>query len=193
MPVVGDEKEASGVGGRHQRQEISQILGRAALPQHDMHSGSQLLSRLIYGGALVIRADAGSDVGRQIPPREAGRVPVHRPALRQCQLGHHLCISQEDAGIVHHLRQAQDPILLHERSEILCPQACSSRLQIGGRNAGGQHDIDIEGHIFRRVQNIAYAFGPPDIGQLMGVGHHGSGAPGNHRPGILRNADHAAL
>jgi hypothetical protein len=64
--VVGDEADPVGVARRHERQQRVEVARHRALAHHEEGAGGELLAPLGEAGALVVRADAGGEVGLQV-------------------------------------------------------------------------------------------------------------------------------
>ncbi len=110
MPIVGREREAFGVRGGDEREQVVEILRRRALADPDVHAAAHLLVRLGAGEALVIRAHARADVRVQVEARKQRRMAVDENAARArvFDLRAHGRVAHEKAGHVHHLREAED-------------------------------------------------------------------------------------
>jgi len=135
LAVVGAPADAAAILRRDQWQQRAQVLGVGRLADEDDHALLQLLARLVNGGALVVAADASGNVGVQVAPAQAGAVPVQdAPAVRR-DLAQHARIGEDDAGIVHHLSQAQHPGMVAQRRQVGGVEGCARRLHVRGRDA----------------------------------------------------------
>ena len=181
MLVVGAEHAAVVVPGRQQGQQGVQVPGRGALPDHDELPQLELQHRILQIGALVVRVDAGGHIGAEIRLPEAGGVAVN---LLVVGLGRHDLLQRhriggDDAGVIHHLRQAVDPGMVVERVDGPVIQRCAGLVHGRGGDAGGQHEAHVDGQALGGLQHIVDAVGAHDVGDLMGIGDDRGGAVGS--------------
>ena len=143
--VVGNEEEA---GGRLRRDQGGQgrdvLLGRS-FADHDRHAEPQLFPGLLDPRALVVRADSRRDVRRQVLAGDERGVAVDPPAVPGADFPEDLRVPREDTGHVHHLRDAQDTRPAKGLPDSGGRDSAAGRLETGGRNAGGGHEVDVEG------------------------------------------------
>ena len=113
---------------------LRSLRGRS-LAQHDVHALGQLLEGLRGRRALVVGADARGDVGRERAAREPRRVAVDALArvAEEGDLVEELLVLVEDAGVVHHLAQAEDPRLAEEGMHVRGVEGRPRRVEVGGR------------------------------------------------------------
>ena len=171
MPVVRADEEARGRARPDGPDEVPQVAGGGPLPQHDVHALGQLFEGLGYARALVVRADAGGDVGRELAARKPGSVAVDRlgDVSEQGDLVEELLVLVKDAGVVHHFAEAEDPRLSEEGMHVGGVEGRPCRVEIGGRHAGGHHEVHVDGQAFARGEHVAHALVAEDVGYLVGV------------------------
>jgi len=69
-----------------------------SLADKDVHAQAQLLARFVQVRALVVRVDAGGDIGIQILAGQSGRMAVYRPAGGRIELGQDLGTRKRTPG-----------------------------------------------------------------------------------------------
>ncbi len=193
VPVVGAERAVGRVLRRDQRQQRLEVAGRGPLADEEVHPAAQLLPRLLELGGLVIRADARRRVGVERRPRQPRRMPVHRPVAGGLDLGQHLGHAQKDAGVVHHLGQADDARVFEKQPQIGRLQLRTRGLHVGGRHTGRGHDEDPQRQPLAGVEHVADAGDAQHVGDLVGIGDDGGGAARHDGPGELGHGHHARL
>ena len=62
-----------------------------------------------------------------------------------------------------------------------------------GRHTGGQHEPYVHRQLLRGLEHVLDAVGAHDVGDLMGVRHHGGGAVGQHGLHEFLGGDQGAL
>ena len=195
MLVIGAEHTPAVIFLRQQGQQRLQVPGGGALPDHNELTPAQLFQGVLHIRALVVGVDAGGNIGIEVIAPEARRVAVDLlvMGLRGHDLRYGGPVRRDDAGEIHHLRQALNPGMLKEAVDIPVVQIGAALVHGGRGNTGGDHKTHIHRKILRSGQHIINAVGAHDVGDLMGIGNHRGGAVGNHRPGKLRRADQAGL
>ena len=175
VPVVGADEEARGRARLDGADEVLEVARRRSFPQHDVHALGQLLEGLGHARAFVVRADAGRDVGRELAAGKPGRVAVDRlgDVAEEGDLVEELLVLVEDAGVVHHLAQAEDPRLAEEGMHVRGVEGRPRRVEVGGGHAGGHHEVDVDGQALARGEHVAHALVAEDVGYLVGVGYDG--------------------
>ncbi len=103
---------------------------------------------------------------------------IHRPPGEKGELGQESWISGHQAGKIHHLSQPQNPGVAPVVLQITGFQTGAGGLKGRSRHAGGQHEEKIYRQAGTGVQEIIQARSAPDVGDLMGVGHHGGRSQG---------------
>ena len=126
VAVVRHQQAALRIRLVKERQQLAQVTRRRALADHHPLPLADALARLLKGRALVVVAHACGDVAVERLAGEQRRVPVDDAPqpLRIGQLGHHLRVAREHAGVVHHLRQPQ-----HARMDVHGPQLRRAQLR----------------------------------------------------------------
>ena len=109
VAVIGDQHGAPQTGGSHRGQQVRQVLGQAAFPQHQVKTQGQLFPGLSQLGAFVVGADPGQPVGIKSPAGQERRMAVHRPLGEQGELLEESGLTADYPGKIHDLGQAQDP------------------------------------------------------------------------------------
>ena len=193
--VVGGEHAAVGVLLGEQGHQGLQVLGGGALADHDKLSLAQLLQGILKGVALMVGIHPGGDVRVQGVAAQAGRMAVD---LLVMGLGDHDLldggtVAMDNAGVVHHFRQAQHPGMVEVGVDVPPAQLLAVLLKGHGRHAGGQHEMHIQGKAVGGGDHVVDAAHAADVGDLMGIGDDGGGAVGNHRPGKGRGRHQGAL
>ncbi len=84
-------------------------------------------------------------------------------------LGQHLRISVNDAGVIHHFGQRHNAVMAHQMEHVGGIDACARGFHVCCRHTGRQRQIDIHGLVFAAFQHIANAWEPHDIGDLMRI------------------------
>ncbi len=173
VAVVRREREALGVRGRHEREEVVEVLRGRALADPDVHPEADLLVRLGAREALVVRADAGADVRVQVEAGEERRVPVDRnaPAARVLHLRDDAGVAEEETRDVHHLGEPEHLRQVVERREVLRRERGARRLEVRRRDARREHDEDVHGKRRRRREEVANPRHAPHVRDLVRVRH----------------------
>ena len=193
--VVAAEHAPLRILRRQQRQQGLQIVGGGALPNHDELPPFQLGDGV--GGiiALVVRVDAGGDIGVEVVAQQAGGMAVN---LLVVGLGGHDLLNDhgvraDHAGIVHHLRQPLHPWVVVEGINGAVIQHRAALVHGRGGNAGRQHKPHVHRQPLGSLQHVLHAVGTHDIGNLVGVRHNGGGAVGQNCLHKLFGGNHGAL
>src|SRR5438270_4490703 len=108
-------------------------------------------------------------------------------------LGQLALVTEKDARIIHQLRHAGDAIVGHHEREIVGGETGASRFQMRRRDARGQHDKKIDRQILARFEHVADAIHAPDVGVLVRIDDHGTGAMRHNRARKFRDRDHRAF
>ncbi len=155
-----------------------QVPGGRAFPHLDGHAAAKFFQRLLEGSAFVIARNPQEAVSGQFLAGEARGVAVDGLSSEEAELLQLVRISGEDCGAVHYLSQAQHPGMVEELGHLLGRKGRAVVFKPGGGHAGGQHEVDVEWEALRLLQEIGDPLGPQHIGDFMGVGNEGGGAPG---------------
>ena len=185
VAVIGDQHNAAQAGGSHRGQQVLQVFGQAAFPQHQVETETQLFPGLVELGAFVVGADPGQPIGRERLAGQQRRVAVHRAPGEEGQLSEQAGLAAHHPRKIHDLGQAQDPGAPAVRSQEVRVEHGPSGLQGGGGDAGGQHEKEIEGQPPAGGQQVVQARRAPDVGDFMGVRHHRGGSQRQQGPGQL--------
>ena len=171
VAVVRREREALGVRGRDEREEVVEVLRGRPLADPDVHPAAHLLVRLGAREALVVRADAGADVGVQVEPGEERRVAVDRdaPPAGVLHLRDDGGVAEEEARDVHDLGEPEHVRQAVERREVLRGERGARRLEVRRRDARRKHDEDVDREVRRRRQKAADAGDAPHVRDLVRV------------------------
>ena len=193
--VVAAEHAPLGVFVAQQGHQRLQVLGGGTLPDHDELAPLQLGDGVVQVVAFVVGVDAGGDVGVEIVAHQVRRVAVDLlvVGLGGHDLLHRLVVPGDDAHEVHHLRQTLDPGVVVEGVQAAVVQNGAGFVQRRGRHAGGQHEPHVHRQVLRGLEHVFDAVGAHDVGDLVGVRHHGGGAVGQHRLYELLGTDQGAL
>src|SRR5690606_769523 len=177
MAVVGNQQALADVKPVHRRQQVKEVLGGGAFPQHQVHAEAQALPAFLGAGALVIGSDAGQPVGGQLFAGETGGMAVDDLPVPTglFDLGPDAGNPVQNPGHIHQFSQAQDPGVGEKGSQVFCFQPGPVVFQVGGRHTGGQGEKDVKGQVFRGLQKIPDAFRTPDVGQFVGIRNDGGG------------------
>ena len=193
--VVGAEHAPLGILVAQQGEQRIQVPGGGALPDHDELAPFQLGDGIVQVMALMVGVDAGGDVGVEVVAHQIGGVAVDflMMGLGRHDLLHTLLVSGNGAYKVHHLRQALDPGMVIEGVNCPVVQHGTGLVQRGGRHTGGQHEPHIHRQTLGGLEHVLNAVGAHDVGDLVGVRHHGGGAVGQHGPDKLLGGHQGAL
>ncbi|KAF5043080.1 hypothetical protein DSECCO2_505950 [anaerobic digester metagenome] len=113
--------------------------------------------------------------------------------LEEVHLRPEVLVAGEDTGDVHHLGKPDDALPPPEPGEVGCGKHGAAHIEGGCRDAGGEHDQDIE----RCPRSLGkHVFDPrrsADVRYLVGIGDHRRCAVGKDEPGILRRREERTL
>ena len=189
MLVVGAEHTTAEIFlGFDEGHQSLQIPGGGALPDHDELTQFQFFHGVVNVRALVVGVDAGGDVGVQVGAGKTGGVTVNLLVvrLRRDDLGDGGGIGGDDAGEIHHFRKTQNPGVVKEAVDVPVVQIRAAFIQRRRRDAGGNHEVRVQGQPFRGAEHVVDAVGSHDIGDFVGIGDDGGGAVGDDGPGKFR-------
>ncbi len=96
-----------------------------------------------------------------------------------------LRVLSQHTRVVHHLRQAQYPIILQEFFDVRGREEGSSRFQGGGWNAGRSHEEIVQGQIFTGIDESLDPWQAKDVGNLMGIENDRRGPMGQGQTRIF--------
>ena len=113
--------------------------------------------------------NARRNVGVQILARQQRTMAVLVPPFEQPQLVHHLRVTMDHAGIVHHLGQTNAGRMIHHFRNVICQQFGPGSFHMGRWNAGRQLNANIHQAVFAGGLEIANAIQSDHIGNFMGV------------------------
>ena len=170
-----------------------EIAFGAALADEQVHSEAQLLPRFVQLRALVIGANAGERVGVQVFPAQAGRMAVDHFAAARFDLRQLALHSQKNAGIIHQLGDAGDPIVRDHQAQIVRGEARARRFQMRRRHAGRQHDEKIDRQILARLEHVTDPIHPENVRVFVRIDDHRSGAMRHDRARELGDRHHRAF
>ena len=152
-----------------------------------------LLERLLEGGRLVVRSDAGGQVGIQRVSADARRVAVDVTGAASADLAERRGVAGDDGREVHHLRHAQGSLSPQDLLDLLEAERPPRRLESARRHARGRHDEHVQGDALGRVEEPVHTPASDDVGQLVRVGDDGRRARGEHDLGEALERQHRGL
>ena len=134
VAIVGAERDQGRPELLHERDERLQVPRHRRLADQEPDARAKPFAALLECERLVVRADPGCGVRVQLLAVDAGRVAVDvlgavEPELRQLAL-----VAGDDAGEVHHLREAEHPPPAQERLEVAVVEGAPRRLERRGRH-----------------------------------------------------------
>ena len=144
---------------------------------------------------IIRRAACGIGMKRR-PQIGAGVMAANCFARAGCgrHLGQHLCIAVDHTGKIHHLPKPDDPGPLHRLCHILGADLIAGGLQTGRRWRAAWHlGEDIHRLHQPLVMHQLHPGQAHNIGDLMRVGEHRSGAMRDHRAGKFRWGQHTTF
>ncbi|MBA7668362.1 hypothetical protein ES703_76472 [subsurface metagenome] len=193
MAVVNHEEAplVSLIG--NQGQQGFQVLLRGTLPDHEVHAPSQLFFSLGQSDRLMVGTDAGADISIQVFTGNTRSMSVNHFAPRRLYFTQHRGVARENAGIVHHLAQADAFFKSQNSPYILGAQAGPRSLQVGRRYAGRRHQKQVERQTPGAVQHVLYTLQAAHIGNFVQVGDNARSAVRHHRPRVLADIQHGAF
>ena len=137
VAVVGAERDPVRPVLAHERQQRLQVARHRRLADEEPDARAQALAPLLDRQHLVVRADARGGVRLQRLAEHAGRVPVDVLRSLERELRQLGVVTGDDAGEVHHLREAEHALAAHERLEVAELERPPRRLEGRGRDARG--------------------------------------------------------
>jgi hypothetical protein len=173
LSVVRAERDAPLRGGIQHRQERGKVAGPGGLAHEEEEAAAELLSGLVRGGRLVVRARPAGDVRIELFPSYAGCVAVHGVAVEGGDLVEHGRVPVDDAGEVHDLGEPQHPGMAEELTELGRVQRGAGGSHRRGRHAGAGHDEDRQGKPLARGEHVADPLDAVDVRDLVGIRDHG--------------------
>ena len=182
MEIVGHQRKVAVVPRVHQGDELLEIFGLGPLADHDVHPQPELFPGLLPPGAFMIRADAGGDIGVEVPAGEERGVAVADAAGKGVQFIQDRIAPGKDPGVVHHLGEPQDPPFPPKGFQVCGGKRGPRGLEPGRGNAGGEQKIDIDGKTRTRLQHEPDAVIPQDVGDLVGIRHDRRRSPREDGP-----------
>ena len=143
----------------------------------------------------MVGVDAGGDVGVQVCAGKTGGVTVNLLVmrLRRDDLGDGGGIGGDNAGEIHHFRKTQNPGVVKEAVDVPVVQIRAAFIQRRRRDAGGNHEVRVQGQPFRGAEHVVDAVGSHDVGDFVGIGDDGGGAVGDDGPGKFRRGHQTGL
>ena len=193
MSVIGHEEASRQIVARHGRQKVAQVLRDRALSYHYVHAQSELFDDLSDGSALVVGRHARRDVGVQILTAQPRSVSVYALVRGHRDLIEQPFVLEENAGVVHHLAEAQNPLLSQEGVQVETSQIGAAGLELSRGDTRGQHHVDVHRAVLRRVEDVVDSLESVHVRDLMRIAYDRSRAPRHHRSRELLNRDHRAL
>jgi hypothetical protein len=111
------------------------------------------------------------------------------PPWKASELGHDARIGGEDAGVVHHLGEADDLPVPAELQEVGDLQRRAAGLVRRGGDAGREVDAQIHDHALGVFEEVADAVGAQHVGDLVRIADRGGDALGQHAAVELERGD----
>jgi len=183
MEVIGDEA-ALGQGPRvDEGQQGGEVLRLGPLADHDVHPQAELFPGLAKDSAFVIGTEPCRNIGAQVPAGEQWGMAVPGPVVKGRDLFQDGGVGEDNAGVVHHLRQPQNPRMVLEGEQVGRGERGPRCLQVGRGDAGWEHEVKIDGQPLGGVEDKTDAPCAQDVGQLVGIGDDGRCSVGQDRPG----------
>ncbi len=106
-------------------------------------------------------------------------------APRELQLDELRLVTGDHAGVVHHLREAEHAPAPEQALQIAGLERAARRLELGGRNRGRGHEVEVEREVLARVEQPVDAVGAEHVRELVGVGDDRDGPERQHQAGEL--------
>ena len=103
----------------------------------------------------------------------------------------HPRIAGQDAGIVHHLAQAQYAFIPREAGQVGGEQRGAGRIEVRRGHAGGYHHVDVERNAVGSAEHPVDAVVAEDVGYLVGIGDDRRGAARGDHPGVFDRGQEA--
>ena len=117
-----------------ERDERVQVARHRGLADQEPDGGAQPLAALLERERLVVGADPGGGVRVQLLADDAGCMPVDVLRAMEAQLRQLALVAGDDAGEVHHLREAEHAPPAQERLEVAVVEGAPRRLERRGRH-----------------------------------------------------------
>ena len=171
LAVVGAERTALGPEVAHERQQVAQVARVRRLAQQHPCALAALLQRLGQRGRLVVGRDARGEVGIQLRPVDARRVPVDALALCQRDLRELGRRARDHRREVHHLGQAQHAVARQDPGQVGERERRARRLERTRRHACGSEREHVHRQPVAGVEEPVDAVGAERIGELVRVAH----------------------
>ena len=145
MLVVAAEHAAVGMRV-DQAGERVEVAGGGPLADQDLQAERDFFERLVECHAFVVGADPGGRVGSHGGASKPRGVAVHRLAAkpRRRDLGEHLPIAGDHAGIVHHLGEIADLGAIEQRRHAGCVNHRPGVVERRGGHAGWRAKVKRE-------------------------------------------------
>ena len=189
VQIIRAEQETAHIRRTDRRQQTRQIMAGRAIAQHDIHAVRNTGKCFLCRCAFMIRCDSHRRIRIETAAGKTRRVPVDEPArlLRHRQLVHGLRLCLQHARIVHEFSQSQHILPLHRILHVLCQQNRPRMVKTCRRNAGRQHELDIQHRFFRSCHHVIQTSEPAYIDDFMRIGDDGRSSARNHQsPELLR-------
>ena len=177
----------------HRLEQIPGLLPTVD-PQVYVHAHAPLGVELVEALALVVADGASADVGAEPVPGKGRGVALDEAAplvaLRDDIV--HALVVVGHSVVVHDLAYAHDPLFVEKVRDLLSAEDSPRFLQPRqGRDARGSQLKEPDRLILSAFQHVFNAPDSQDVGDLVGIGDHGGGAPDADRfSEVLR--DHQA-
>ena len=171
VAVVGAERDPVRPVLAHEREQRLQVARHRRLADEQPDARAKALAPLLDGQHLVVRTDARGGVRLQRIAEHAGCVPVDVLRSLERELRQLGVVTGDDAGEVHHLRQAEHALAAHERFEVAQLEGPPRRLEGRGWDARRRHEEDLELEARRCVVEPVDAVRPEHVRDLVRVGH----------------------
>ena len=118
LAIVGAEHAPVAAELFDEREEIAQVARDRSLAQHHPHPEPPLLERFLVGGCLVIRSDAGGQIGVERGLMQAGCMSVYVVGESGRELGHLRLFAGDHARVVHHLGHTDRAVAAKEALDV---------------------------------------------------------------------------
>ena len=171
IPIVGAERDPVRAELPHERQQRLQVAGHRRFADQQPHAVAETLASLIRRERLVVGTDARGRIGVQSFAEETGRVAVDLDAFRQPQLVELALVGADDARKVHHLCEPEHPLSSQQTLQVAALERAPRRLELGRRNAGGGHEVEVERQALARVEQPVDSVGSEDVRELVRIEH----------------------
>ncbi len=127
----------------------------------------------------------GGRVRAERLPEHARRVAVDVDGAVERELRELVRVARDDAGEVHHLREAEHSPPAQQRLEVAGRERAARRLEHGRGHRRRGHEEHVERHLAARVEEPVHAVGAEDVRELVRVGDDRRRPERQHEAGEL--------